>query len=88
MKLVIDIPNNIYDAIKKTETYISGQRTGKTLLQILMSSVDDGTPLEEVLGEIKGEILKMSHCELDDGQVLVTVDDMIELIDSHISGKE
>lgn len=51
MKLIIDIPNNIYDAIKKTQTIISGQRSGKTLLQILVNSVENGTPLDSVIEE-------------------------------------
>lgn len=52
MKLIIDIPDNIYDAIKKAQTIISGQRSGKTLLQILVNSVENGTPLDSVRAEI------------------------------------
>lgn len=52
MKLIIDIPDNIYDAIKKAQTIISGQRSGKTLLQILVNSVENGTPLDDVKAEI------------------------------------
>lgn len=35
MKLIIDIPDNIYDAIKKAQTIISGQRSGKPYCKYL-----------------------------------------------------
>ncbi len=52
MKVIIDIPDNIYDAIKKAQTIISGQRSGKTLLQILVNSVENGTPLPKGHGRL------------------------------------
>lgn len=52
MKLMIDIPDNIYDAIKEAQTIISGQRSGKTLLQILVNSVENGTPLPKEHGRL------------------------------------
>lgn len=55
MKIVIDIPDNIYDAIKSAQTIVSGQRNGKTLLQILVSSVENGTPLDMAIRALKGE---------------------------------
>jgi len=54
MKIVIDIPDNIYDAIKSAQTIVSGQRSGKTLLQILVSSVENGTPLPKNHGDLIG----------------------------------
>lgn len=52
MKIVIDVPDNIYDAIKSAQTIVSGQRSGKTLLQILVSSVENGTPLPKGHGRL------------------------------------
>ena len=52
MKLIIDIPDNIYDAIKEAQSIISGQRSGKTLLQILVNSVENGTPLPKGHGRL------------------------------------
>lgn len=52
MKVVIDIPDNIYGAIKSAQTIVSGQQSGKTLLQILVSSVENGTPLEQTDGDL------------------------------------
>lgn len=56
MKLIIDIPDNIYDAIKEAQTIISGQRSGKTLLQILVNSVENGIPLDDVKAKIQRTI--------------------------------
>ena len=56
MKLIIDIPDNIYDAIKEAQTIISGQRSGKTLLQILINSVENGTPLDDIKAKIEKQI--------------------------------
>ena len=56
MKLIIDIPDNIYYAIKITQPFISGRISGKTYLQILVNSVQNGTPLDDVKAEIAEEI--------------------------------
>lgn len=53
MKVIIDIPDNIYDAIKKMQTIVSCQRSGKTFLQILVNSVENGTPLDDVKEQMK-----------------------------------
>ena len=47
MKIVIDIPDDLYNEIKQTQMFISGMRSGKTLLYTLMSSVANGTPLDD-----------------------------------------
>ena len=51
-----------------------------------MSSVDAVS--REVIKDIKADIPKMSRWQSDDGQDLVMVADVLELIDRHISGKE
>ena len=56
MKIVIDIPEHIYDAIKKAQEMVSGQRSGKTLLQILVNGIENGTPLSVLLADIRGEL--------------------------------
>ena len=61
MKLIIDIPDNIYDAIKEAQTIISGQRSGKTYLQILVNSVEKGTPLDDVKAEIEQNAYPIVH---------------------------
>ena len=47
MKLIIDVPENIYEALRKAEVIISGQRSGKSLTSIIFDAVAKGTPLEQ-----------------------------------------
>ena len=51
MQIVINIEDNLYDAIN-TEFYINGMRSGKTLLQKLVNSVRNGTPLPKGHGRL------------------------------------
>ena len=51
MQIVIDIEDSLYDAIN-TEFYINGMRNGKTLLQKLVNSVCNGTPLPKGHGRL------------------------------------
>ena len=84
MKLIIDIPDNIYDAIKKVQTLVSGQRSGKTFLQILVNSVENGTPFDSVIEDIKAEIKD----QMDDDDYFCGLSLALQIIDKHISGKE
>ena len=89
MKLIIDIPDNIYDAIKKVQRIISGQRSGKTLLQILVNSVENGIPLDDVKAEINKNIINEYtgqneyEIALSDGLELA-----LQIIDKHIGKAE
>ena len=68
MKLIIDIPDNIYYAIKITQPFISGKLSGKTYLQILVNSVQNGTPLDDVKAKIEQKIVKrhdLNHTRLE-----------------------
>lgn len=89
MKLIIDIPDNIYDAIKKAQTIISGQRSGKTLLQILVNSVENGTPLDDVKAEImsyRDSVDRaISEDEFKRDGMKIAYQDCIEIIDKHMS---
>lgn len=53
MQIVIDIPENIYEAIKDSKSiFLNGQRNGKTLLSILVSGVWNGIPLPKGYGRL------------------------------------
>lgn len=89
MKLIIDVPDNIYDAIKITQPFISGKISGKTYLQILVNNVENGTPLDSVIEDIKAEITKEF---IDNPQVHFygdaeepTASACLEIIDKHIA---
>lgn len=47
MKLIIDIPEDCYDALVKTDMIISGMRGGITLMSIIYNAVAHGTPLTQ-----------------------------------------
>ena len=51
MKLIIDIPESLYNAINQEFT-VNGMRSGKTLLQKLVNSIRNGTPLPKGHGDL------------------------------------
>lgn len=53
MKLVIDIPEEIYEALRKADAIISGQRSNKSLTSIIFDAIAKGTPLNKIKTEIE-----------------------------------
>lgn len=53
VKLIIEIPKEMYEALLKTERIISSQRCGKTLMNVIYFSVANGTPLDEVKAKME-----------------------------------
>ncbi len=52
MKIVIDIPEVFYEALKKTDEIVSGQRSGKTFMSVIYNAVANGTPLPKGHGRL------------------------------------
>lgn len=52
MQIVIDIPKEMYQKIKKTNMFISGRRSGRRFDYILFNAVYTGTPLPEHHGRL------------------------------------
>ena len=52
MKIVIDIPKEMYQKIKETSRFISGRRSGKRFDYILFNAVNNGTPLPKEHGRL------------------------------------
>lgn len=52
MKLIIDIPEEMYQKIKETNMVISGRRSGRTFDYILFNAVNIGTPLPKGHGRL------------------------------------
>ena len=53
MHVVIDMPEELYEALSESsEIIISGQRSGKTLMSVLVNAVANGTPLPKGHGRI------------------------------------
>ena len=73
-KILVEIPDDLYNEIKQTQMFISGMRSGKTLLYTLMSSVANGAQIQKGHGRLIDEnnviewlkdkdIIKMSYQE-------------------------
>ena len=53
IELVIKIPEEMYEALRKTHMIISsGQRSGKTLMSVIYNAVSNGTPLPKGHGKL------------------------------------
>ena len=52
MKLIIDIPEDYYEVLSKTEVILTSQRSGKTFMSVIYSAVKNGIPLDDVKKEI------------------------------------
>ena len=85
MKLVIDIPEEDY--IRLRDEGMFGNVT------TFKRAVRDGIPLAEVIEDIKAEIEELKSCCDDDWDAFLigrkeTYNNVLELIDKHISGGE
>lgn len=85
MKLVVDIPEEIYNSACATNNIWNMRMAG-----FVCSAIANGTPLEKVLGDIKAEIRKMPNRNPSYSHTCDVVDreDVLDIIDSHINGKE
>lgn len=52
MQIVIDIPEAYYEALRKTDAMISGQRSGKTLMSVIYNAIANGIPLPKGHGDL------------------------------------
>lgn len=52
MQIVIDIPEDIYEVLKKTDLIIGGRRNGKNVMWVIYNAVAKGTPLPKGHGRL------------------------------------
>ena len=52
MKLIIDIDEVFYEALRETDVIIRGQRSGKTLMSVICNAVANGKPLPKGHGRL------------------------------------
>ena len=52
IELVIKIPEVYYEALRKTDMMVSGQRSGKTLMSVIYNAVANGTLLPKGHGRL------------------------------------
>ena len=88
MKLIIDIQDEVYDAMKIVQRTVSDQRGVTNLLQVLVDSVGTGNPFDSVIEDIKAEIDKIYERENSSFDCLNALDELKEFIDKHISGEK
>lgn len=81
MKLVVDLTHKMYQAVK------DGTWCGN---ELWYNALKTATPLEEVLGEIKGEInKKISHYDhFSSSNTAHGLEMALEIIDKYVGGKE
>ena len=85
MQIVIDIPEVFYEALRKTDEIISGQRSGKTFMSVIYNAVANGTPLPKGHGRLidaevfSHNVVKYSHQSTKTiGQALADTPTIIE----------
>lgn len=89
MKIVIEIPEDVY-----TRLFDNGIQDNEIAVDDVCEmarAIRLGTPLEEVLWEIKAEIeakAKERRFYMDSGHPYDGLYEALEIIDSYISGKE
>lgn len=88
MKIVVDIPDEVYDRLKTLNSH--GIATGATMY------IQNGTPLNEVLDKIRAEIdnrkstvdKAISEDELKIEGLKEAYTDCLEIINKHIDGEK
>lgn len=68
MHIMIDIPEAYYEALRKTDVIVSGQRSGKTLLSVIYNAIANGIQLPKGHGDLidRDMCLKMKCRDLVD----------------------
>ncbi len=80
MKLVIDIPDEMYQKIKETAMVISGRRNGKRFDYIFFNAVIKGKPLPKGHGDLIDRGALFVNSEIDyteDGYGCIKLSDIL-----------
>lgn len=66
VKLIIEIPKDYYEVMRRNEVILGSARSGKTLTNVIYSAVANGTLLDDVkaLIEYNAEIHEDGECYL------------------------
>lgn len=89
MQIVIDIPEVYYEALRKTDEIISGQRSGKTLMSVIYDAVGKGTPLPKGHGNLFDEndfekrvAIMTESMDLGYGEIMDIIDEISTIIEA------
>ncbi len=69
VELVIKIPEVYFEALKKTDVIVSGQRNGKTLMSVIYGAVAKGIPLPKRHGGLI-DVNELEECK----EIMNTID--------------
>lgn len=79
MQIVIKIPEVFYEALRKTDRILGGQRSGKTLMSVIYNAVAKGTPLPKGHGRLIDEKdLSLMTVHMIDGMFVCDAPTIIE----------
>ena len=52
IELIVKIPEEYYETLRKTDMIFSGQRSGKTFVSVIFEAIANGTPLPKGHGRL------------------------------------
>ena len=81
MQIVIEIPEEVYNEAKASGLPCMYD-------ELVASAVGEGTPLSEVLDDIKGEIKAIQPSWYENAGRHNAIEGVLKIIDKHISRKE
>ena len=82
MKLIIDIPDRVYEVVKSLIAINFGGRfSGKGLAHDSIQAIKNGVPLEMLKAEIRDNT---NHCECIPDGLCIRVDKVLEIIDKYL----
>ena len=85
--LVIKIPEEMYEALRKAYVITSGIRSGKTFMSDIYNAVANGTPLDKIRTEIKAMFPPAGEWMYDEGSqentVCEVLADVLRIIDTY-----
>lgn len=70
IELIIKIPKDYYEILRKNDIIINGLRSGKTFTYVICKAVANGTPLTKGHGRIV-DIGKIEEDRIDDGNPII-----------------
>lgn len=70
IELVIKIPKDYYEILRKNDIIINGLRSGKTFTYVICNAVANGTPLTKGHGRLI-DISKIDNARIDDDNPII-----------------
>lgn len=80
IELIIRIPEEFYEGLRKVDLMFKGQRNGKTLAAVIFDAVANGTPLPKGHGDLKdmNEVEQLLDLKTPDNIIAKALKNFIE----------